>query len=65
MKNTVLGVVGVLWGGGLIVTGFAKGIPAPTSSYGAGGFTAFLLGVALFAAGAWALYTRRRSRSTF
>ncbi len=65
MRNTILGVLGVLWGGGLVVSGLAKGVPAPTSSYGTGAFAGFVFGVALFAAGAWALLARRRSRSDF
>ncbi len=59
-KNTILGVVGVLWGGGMIVRGLASGVPAPTSSYGTGAFVAFLFGIALFAAGARTLFLHRR-----
>lgn len=63
MRNRILAVIAVLWGSAMIVSGLTKGIPAPTSSYGAGGFTAFLFGIALFAAGGWALFIRRRSHS--
>jgi hypothetical protein len=62
MRNTILAIIAVLWGVAMIISGLAKGIPTPTSSYGAGGFAAFLFGIALFSAGGWALH-RRRSQS--
>jgi len=65
VRNTILGIIGVLWGGAIVVSGLARGVPAPTSSYGTGAFTAFLFGIALVVAGGWALFTRRRSRSDF
>jgi hypothetical protein len=59
MKYMTLGVIGVLWGGGLLVSALKKGVPVPTSTYGTGAFIAFLFGVALFGAGIWTLAERR------
>jgi hypothetical protein len=59
MRNTILGIIGVLWGGGLIISALTKGVPAPTSSYGTGAFIGFLFGIALFAVGTWTLAARR------
>ena len=65
MRNTILvGVIGVLWGGGIIVSGLAKGIPTPSNARGSGAFVAFPFGLALVAAGSWALLDGRR-RSDF
>jgi hypothetical protein len=64
MRNTILGVIGVLWGGGIIVSGLAKGIPTLSNAHGSAAFVAFLFGLALVAAGSWALLHRRR-RSDF
>jgi hypothetical protein len=60
MRSKGLGVIGVLWGGGLVISALTKGVPAPTSSYGTGAFIGFLFGVALFAAGIWTLAMRQR-----
>jgi hypothetical protein len=65
MKNKILGVIGVLWGGGLIVSALVHGIPMPGSSYGTGAFVGFLFGIALFAAGARALVVGRRRHADF
>jgi hypothetical protein len=60
MKNKILGVIGVVWGGGLLVSALTKGVPVPTSSYGTGAFVGFLFGVALLAAGVWTLASRHQ-----
>lgn len=59
MRNTILAVVAVVWGGAMIVSDLVNGIPSPETSYGAGGLVAFLFGIALFAAGCWTLLKKR------
>ena len=63
MTSKIVAAIAFLWGGAMILSALTKGIPMPTSSYGAGGFAAFLFGVALFALGGWALFIRRPSQS--
>ena len=59
MRNLVFGSIGVLWGGAIIVSTLARGVPSPSTPYGAGQFTSFAFGFLLVGAGAWAL--RRRA----
>jgi hypothetical protein len=63
MRNKVFGWIGVLWGSAIIISTLAKGIPSPSSSYGAGGFTAFGFGFALLAFGIWTLWRERVARA--
>jgi hypothetical protein len=60
-RNKVLGIIGVVWGGGIVLQALTSGVTAPTSSYGTGAFVGFLFGVALLLAGSWTLAMRRRS----
>jgi hypothetical protein len=58
MRNIIFGVIGVLWGGAIVL----RGMPEPDSAYAAGQFTAFLLGLLMIGAGAWALRRGIRNR---
>lgn len=58
MRNIVLGVIGVLWGGAIVL----QGMPEADSAYGAGQLAASLFGFAMLGAGAWALQRGIRSR---
>jgi hypothetical protein len=61
MRNIVFGVIGVLWGGAIVVL---RGVPEPDSAYAAGQLTASVLGFLMIGAGAWALRRGIRSRRT-
>ena len=56
----MLGVIAVLWGGGIIASGITNGAAAETGPYAAGSFAASALGGALLVAGSWALISRFR-----
>lgn len=58
MRNIIFGVIGVLWGGAIVL----RGMPNPGSAYGAGQTVAFFLGFLMLAAGAWALQRCIRER---
>jgi hypothetical protein len=49
--NRVLAVVLVLWGGGIVISGFSRGLPSADSAYSAGQLAAFGFGFILVAAG--------------
>ena len=51
MRNLVSGVIGILWGGALILARIFGGPPAGSASYQSGAWTGTAIGVALFAAG--------------
>jgi hypothetical protein len=57
MRNVVLGLAGIVWGGAVIVYGFVHGIGG--SSYGAGQAAAICLGFLLLFAGARVLLRAR------
>jgi hypothetical protein len=59
--NRVLAVVLVLWGGGIVVSGFSNGLPSADSAYGAGRLAAFGFGFVLVAAGLWTLLKKQPS----
>ena len=59
MRNIIFGVIGVLWGGAIVVL---RGMPEPDSAYAAGQLTGVLLGFLMIGAGAWALRRGIRSR---
>jgi hypothetical protein len=60
MRNAILGVIGVLWGGAMLISGVLRGVSG-SGSYAAGQVTALGFGVALFAAGGWTLMKRFRA----
>jgi hypothetical protein len=62
VRNTIVRVVLLVSGGGVVVSGLLKGVSAPETAYGAGAFTAFLFGFLLLCAGGWTLSRGRRSR---
>jgi len=59
--NRILAVILVLWGAGLVVSGFARGLPSGDSAYGAGQVSAFGFGFVLVAAGLWTLLKKHPS----
>jgi hypothetical protein len=58
VRNIVFGVIGVLWGGAILL----QGLPQANNAYGAGRFAAFAFGLIMLGAGAWALRSGIRSR---
>jgi hypothetical protein len=58
--NRILGVIFILWGGAIVISGIAKGLPSGSSAYGAGQLTAFGFGFVMVAVGVWTLVGLRR-----
>ena len=61
MRNKIFGWIGVVWGSAIVLSTLVQGVPAASSSYGAGQFAAFLFGFVMLGVGAWTL--RRQSRA--
>jgi hypothetical protein len=61
MKNTILGVVGVLWGGAIIVYSLMNDMSSASGAYESGRVTGLALGVLLLATGGWTLAKRLRA----
>jgi hypothetical protein len=59
--NRVLAVILVLWGGGIVISTLARGVPSAESAYSAGRLTAFVFGFVLVAAGVRALVKKHPS----
>jgi hypothetical protein len=55
MRNRVVGAIGVLWGGGILVSTFINGLPKGDSAYATGNYAGIIFGVAMFIAGAYYL----------
>jgi hypothetical protein len=58
VRNIIFGVIGVLWGGAIVL----QGMPKAENAYGAGRMIAFVFGFAMLGAGAWALQRGIRTR---
>jgi hypothetical protein len=58
--NRILGVIFILWGGAIVISGIAKGLPSGSSAYGAGQLTAFGFGFVMVAVGVWTLVGLRK-----
>jgi len=48
MRNRILGGIGVLWGGGILVSTFVKGTPQGPGAYAQGQMFGTALGALLF-----------------
>jgi hypothetical protein len=59
--NRLLAVVLVVWGGGMVLSGFARGLPSADGAYGAGQLAAFVFGFVMVIAGLRTLLSRRPS----
>jgi len=51
MRNRVVGLIGVLWGGGILVSSFLRSGPAGGSAYQSGQTAGYIFGAILFGAG--------------
>ena len=54
MKNRIFGVIGVLWGGGLVVSNFLHGVQGE-GAYASGQKTAVIFGGLMFCVGLYYL----------
>jgi hypothetical protein len=54
-RSVVFGVIGVVWGGLIILNMLLSGLPGPDNPYGAGQLGALVLAFALVGAGTWEL----------
>jgi hypothetical protein len=60
MRATILGTVGILWGGAIIVSGILDRTESPDAAHVIGDLMAIAFGALLLAAGARALVRRFR-----
>ena len=60
MRATILGTVGVLWGGAIIASGILDRTESPDAAHVIGELMAMAFGALLLAAGARALIRRHR-----
>jgi hypothetical protein len=58
MRNKIFGVIGVLWGGGILVSAFLRDAPAGSDAYAAGHTGGLVFGGLLFLVGAYYLFKR-------
>jgi len=58
MRNKILGMIGIVWGIGIIISFFARGAPIGDGSYAAGALVGLLMGAAMFIAGIY--YVRKK-----
>jgi len=55
MRNRILGGIGVLWGGGILVSTFMKGTPQGQGAYAQGQMFGIAFGALLFLVGLYYL----------
>lgn len=55
MRNRIVGGIGVLWGGGILVSTFMKGTPQGQSGYAQGQMLGIVFGALLFFVGLYYL----------
>jgi len=55
MRNRILGLIGVLWGGGVVLSGIMRGIPEGHNAYQAGQIGGLIFGALLFLVGLYYL----------
>jgi hypothetical protein len=63
VRNRIAAIFVFAWGVLIVLGGIVRGIPLGNSSYDAGGFVAFLFGIALLLAGGHALFRTTRARA--
>lgn len=60
MRTTILGTVGVLWGGAIVASGLLDRTESPDAAHAIGELMALAFGALILAAGARALVRRYR-----
>ena len=58
MRNKILGIIGILWGGGILASAFLRDAPAGSDAYAAGHTAGLVFGGLLFLVGAYHLFRR-------
>lgn len=61
MRQLILGVIGVLWGGAIVISGLVRGMS--DGAYGAGQMIAFVFGIVLLLLGTRAIMKYRGSNA--
>ncbi len=51
MRNKIFGMIGILWGGAILISFFARGMPVGGGSYAAGAIMGLLFGILLLVSG--------------
>jgi hypothetical protein len=60
MRNKIFGLIGVLWGGGILVSAFLRDPPGGSDAYVAGNTAGLVFGSLLFIVGGYYLFKRAR-----
>jgi len=60
MRNRIFGAIGIIWGGGIIVSAVMRGGPQGQGAYAAGQLGGFLFGGLLLAAGLYTFFKSSR-----
>ena len=58
MRNRIFGVIGILWGGGMLVSMLMRGGAQGHGAYAAGQFAGMALGAVMLVAGPYAVLTK-------
>jgi hypothetical protein len=61
MRNRILGIIGVVWGGAILISWVARGMPMGRSAYAFGQMGALVFAVVLLLAGLY--YALKRGKS--
>jgi len=55
LRNKIFGLIGVLWGGAILVSAFVRDLPQGSADYARGQMLGFAFGALLFVVGAYYL----------
>ena len=56
MRNRIFGAIGIIWGGGILISMFLRGVPQGRGAYAAGSYGGLVLGALLLIAGLYAFF---------
>lgn len=62
MKSLIFGIIGVIWGGFILISQFFRTQNPSAGAYGAGQMGGIILGGLLFIAGLWAIISYLKKR---
>lgn len=60
MRNKIFGAIGILWGGGILISAFMRGGPQGSGAYAAGQTSALVFGALLLIVGAYYLFKKAK-----
>lgn len=63
MRNRIFGLVGVLWGGAVLVSPFVRGLPQGSAAYAKGQAAGFVFGAILAIVGAYYLFRGTKEKT--